>query len=178
LHPPFFREHATSSRLEACTATVLAAITHTLCALKSQQVMGPAPIHSLRSLFVHVPLSHHNLDSNVVNTPHIMSNTMDNNIQLAVDGANWATYRDRLQFMLEAQGWSDHLMHENISRTYMDAGMINSQSPMIQWRMHEAAIKQIFSSSIPDSNQICCERQIPLGTSYCIDGGMIQDLCY
>jgi hypothetical protein len=113
--------------------------------------MGPAPIHSLRSLFARVPLSHPCLDSNIIDTPHIMSNTMDNTIQLAVDGANWATYRDRLQFALEARGWSDHLTHENISRTYTDAGTINSQSPAIRWRMHEAAIMQIISTSIPDS---------------------------
>jgi len=35
-HSPFFREHAASSRLEACAATALAAITHALCALKPQ----------------------------------------------------------------------------------------------------------------------------------------------
>jgi hypothetical protein len=65
--------------------------------------MGPVPIHSLRSLFVCVPLSHPCLDSNIVDTSHIMSNTMDNNIQLAVDGANWATYCDKLQFALKGR---------------------------------------------------------------------------
>ena len=94
--------------------------------------MGPAPIHSLRSLFARVPLSHPCLDSNVINTPYIMSNTMDNTIQLAVDSANWATYHDRLQFALEAREWSDHLMHKNISRIYTDARIINSQSPAIR----------------------------------------------
>jgi hypothetical protein len=93
--------------------------------------MGPVPIHSLRSLFARVPLSHPCLNSYVVNTSHIMSNPMDNNIQLAVDSANWATYHDRLHFMLEAQGWSDHLTHENVSRTYTDTGTINSQSSVI-----------------------------------------------
>jgi gag-polypeptide of LTR copia-type len=50
----------------------------------------------------------------------------------------------------------DHLMHKNISRTYMDTGTISGQLPAVQWRMHEAIIKQIFSISIPDSvfNQI------------------------
>jgi hypothetical protein len=64
--------------------------------------MGPAPIYSLRSLFMCIPLSHPCPDINIADIPLIMSHTMDNIIQLAVDSANWATYYDRLQFTLEA----------------------------------------------------------------------------
>jgi hypothetical protein len=87
----------------------------------------------------------------IASIPHTMSNPIDIVIKLGVDGANWATYRDKLQFMLEARGWGDHLMQINMSRSYTDAGTISGHSPVARWRMDEAAIKQILSTSIPDS---------------------------
>ena len=74
-----------------------------------------------------------------------------NVVKLAVDGSNWITYRDRLQFALSVHRWTEHLTHTTVTATYINAGAKNGMTPAQRWDHDETIIKYLITSSVPDS---------------------------
>ena len=71
--------------------------------------------------------------------------------KLVADGSNWVTYRDRMLWAVESRGLSDHLTETSITQPYKDMGKVGSVTPEMRWRLDQAAVKQLFATSIPDS---------------------------
>jgi len=80
-----------------------------------------------------------------------MNRLSDSVVKLAMDGANWATYRDRLKLALDARGMGEHLSSDNVTKSYTDAGTISGNSPAVRWHMNEATVKHLLATSVPDS---------------------------
>jgi hypothetical protein len=74
-----------------------------------------------------------------------------NVVRLAVDGSNWITYRDRLQFALFVRSLTEHLTHTTVTATYTNAGVINGMTPVQRWDHDETTTKYLIASSVPDS---------------------------
>jgi hypothetical protein len=64
-----------------------------------------------------------------------------NVVRLAVDGSNWITYRDRLQFALSVRSLTEHLTHTTVTATYTNAGVINGMTPVQRWDHDETITK-------------------------------------
>ncbi|KAG2751127.1 hypothetical protein P692DRAFT_201709886, partial [Suillus brevipes Sb2] len=88
--------------------------------------------------------------------------------KLAADGENWTTYKDRMQWSVDARGFLGHL--DGTEKKPVDPSTLSgrgaSWSPsttdevrelaayktaMKEWRMGEAITKQQIASTIPDS---------------------------
>ena len=50
-------------------------------------------------------------------------------VRLAANGANWVTYRDRLNITLRMRRWQDHLTSASATKAYVDRGDINGIKP-------------------------------------------------
>ena len=71
--------------------------------------------------------------------------------KLVVDGSNWVTYRDRMQWAIDSRSLSIHLTSPTITQEYKDAGNVGIMTPKIRWRHDQAAVKQLIGSSVPDT---------------------------
>ena len=52
---------------------------------------------------------------------------------------------------VESRGLSKHLTKTTITQAYKDMGKVGSVTPEMQWRLDQAAVKQLIATSIPDS---------------------------
>ena len=71
-------------------------------------------------------------------------------VRLAADGANWVTYRDRLNITLRMRRWQDHLTSASVTKAYVDRGDINGIKPDMRWEDDDEAVKHLIMNSIPD----------------------------
>lgn len=69
---------------------------------------------------------------------------------LAADGSNWVTYRDRIKRTITIRGLSDHLTNDAITQNYVSAGDIGGLTPEQRWTADKIAVNQIFCATIPD----------------------------
>ena len=70
--------------------------------------------------------------------------------KLAMDGSNWVTYRDCMNWLFKSHLWSDHLTSATITQPYLDAGDVNGQTPPQRWAAEEAAVNNMIATSVPD----------------------------
>jgi hypothetical protein len=50
-------------------------------------------------------------------------------IMLVVDGSNWTTYPDRLQWVMATRNFGDHFTSTSPTQCYTDAGTVGSATP-------------------------------------------------
>ena len=74
-----------------------------------------------------------------------------NIVKLAADGSNWVTYRDRMKYVLDTRGWSDHLTNDTVSQAYKNAGDVGGVKPEARWKADEALVRQLIVASMSDS---------------------------
>lgn len=75
--------------------------------------------------------------------------------KLAADGSNWATYRDRMVFMLKALNLADHLTSAEVpglgsKRSASEAAPLDEAEAALHWERDDAILKQYIMASIPD----------------------------
>jgi len=71
--------------------------------------------------------------------------------ELDVDGSNWITYCNRMQWIIKMRGLSDHLTNATVSLAYNTTGDIGGLKPKQRWAAGETAASQLLGMMIPDS---------------------------
>ena len=71
-------------------------------------------------------------------------------VRLASDGANWVSYKDRLDVTLRMRRWQEHLIEDAVTQAYEDRGPVNNIEPGMRWEDDDQAVKHIIMNSIPD----------------------------
>ena len=71
--------------------------------------------------------------------------------KLERSGANWVTYRDRFIWALQSESIDDHIAESAPTPDYINLGDVNDLKPQARWKKEEHTIKQILSSSLPDT---------------------------
>jgi hypothetical protein len=71
--------------------------------------------------------------------------------KLQADGANWVVYCNHLFWTLEAQVLEAHLMEDTVPQDYAGMGTIAGVSTAVCWRWGEGVVKQLITSTIPDT---------------------------
>jgi len=90
--------------------------------------MGPTAGLTLRNPILSQPLSRPYL-ANDDEAFYNINRMSDSVVKLVMDGANWATYWDRLELTLNAHRLEDHLSNNNVTKSYTDARTISGNSP-------------------------------------------------
>jgi hypothetical protein len=70
--------------------------------------------------------------------------------KLASDGANWITYRDRIQWSFKMRGLGNHLISDSIPTEDLDAGNIGGLTPAQRWERGEINASSLLDATIPD----------------------------
>ena len=69
--------------------------------------------------------------------------------KLAMDGSNWVTDQDCMNWLFKSRLWSDHLTSTTITQPYLNAGDVNGQTPPQRWAAEEAAANNMIATSVP-----------------------------
>jgi hypothetical protein len=70
---------------------------------------------------------------------------------LAPDGSNWVTYRDRMVWTIESRGLTEHLSEASITQDYIAAGTVEHRTPQARWNQDNGIVKRLIGASIPNS---------------------------
>jgi hypothetical protein len=71
--------------------------------------------------------------------------------KLALNGHNWVSYRNHIEWVFNTCQWSQHLTEASVTQEYLNAGDIGGVTPQNRWAAEERTIKELISDSIPDS---------------------------
>ena len=69
--------------------------------------------------------------------------------KLASNGADWVIYRERLMWALQGSSINVHIASETPTAEYIALGDMDGTTPVQRWSKEEAAIKRIFSQTLP-----------------------------
>src|SRR5713226_4275496 len=70
--------------------------------------------------------------------------------KLALDGSNWITYCDRIQWSFKMRGLGNHLISNSIPDEDLEAGDIGGYTPTQRWERGEVSASSLLDATIPD----------------------------
>src|SRR5712672_1931219 len=70
---------------------------------------------------------------------------------LAADGSNWVSYRDRMVWTIESHGLAEHLAEASMTQTYINAGTVGHLLPQARWNMDNGIVKRLIGASVPNT---------------------------
>ena len=72
-------------------------------------------------------------------------------LKLKRSRVNWVTYHDRFIWALQSESVDNHIKQLSPPQAYKDLGKINDLEPEACWMKEEHTIKQILSSTLPNT---------------------------
>ena len=81
---------------------------------------------------------------------------------------NWVTYRDRFIWALQLESIDDHIKQLSPPQAYKDLGKINDLEPEVCWMKEEHTIKQILSSTLPNTASLKIKSSVDIMSAWTI----------
>src|SRR5712671_7566203 len=70
---------------------------------------------------------------------------------LAADGSNWVSYRDRMVWTIESRRLAEHLAEASMTQTYINTGTVGHLLPQARWNMDNGIVKRLIGASVPNT---------------------------